>query len=454
MARLELFFDAALLPDGWTRDVEVVVVDGMIRSVAPGAAAAGRACIAGAALPGLPNLHSHAFQRAIAGATETRGPANDSFWTWREAMYGFVERLGPDDVEAISAMAMMEMLEGGFTSLAEFHYLHHDQNGQPYADRAELSTRIVAAAAETGIGLTLLPVLYAQGGFGGRPADARQRRFLNRIDDYLVLHEQARKAVARLPHGAIGVAPHSLRAVTPESLRALIDTKLGGPIHIHVAEQIKEVEDCVAWSGRRPVEWLLSQAPVDANWCLVHATHLTPAETAALANSGAVAGLCPTTEANLGDGLFAASAFLAGGGRYGVGSDSNVEVSAAHELRWLEYGQRLKDRSRNVMQPREGGSTGAALYAAAAAGGAQALGQPVGELAPGMRADFVVLDTSHPSLAAMKPEQWIDGYVFVAGQTAINQVYVAGTRVVDGGRHVRRDFIARRFVQTMKRLLQ
>jgi formimidoylglutamate deiminase len=454
MAQLDFFFDAAFLPGGWARDVEIVVVDGIIRSVAPGAIGARHARIAGAALPGLPNLHSHAFQRAIAGTTERRGPANDSFWTWREAMYRFVDRLDPDDVEAISAMAMMEMLEGGFTSLAEFHYLHHDRDGRPYADRAELAMRIVAAAAETGIGLTLLPVLYAQGGFGGRPADARQRRFLNNIDDYLALHANARRAVARLPFGAAGVAPHSLRAVTPESLRQLTDAKLGGPIHIHISEQVKEVEDCLAWSGRRPVEWLLSNASVDANWCLVHATHMTLAESSAVAASGAVAGLCPTTEANLGDGLFEAGNFLAAGGRYGVGSDSNVEISAAQELRWLEYGQRLKDRSRNSMQSREGGSTGEALYTAASAGGAQALAQPIGEIAPGKRADFVVLDTSHPSLAAMKPAQWIDGYVFVAGATAIAQVYVAGKRVVDGGRHVRRDAIAARFVQTMKRLSQ
>jgi formiminoglutamate deiminase len=454
MPRLELFFDAALLADGWARDVEVVVVDGTIRAVVPGAVAAGRARIAGAALPGLPNLHSHAFQRAIAGSTERRGPASDSFWTWREAMYRFVDCLAPDDVEAISAMAMMEMLEGGFTSLAEFHYLHHYRDGQPYADRAELSARIVAAAAETGIGLTLLPVLYAQGGFGGMPADPRQRRFLNKIDDFLALHESARAAIAGLPHATIGVAAHSLRAVTPEMLRELLAAKLGGATHIHIAEQTKEVEDCIAWSGRRPVEWLLSNAPVDANWCLVHATHLTPTEATALASSGAVVGLCPTTEANLGDGLFEASAFLNAGGRYGVGSDSNVEISAAHELRWLEYGQRLKDRSRNVMQSREGGSTGEALYKAACAGGARALAQPIGEIAPGKRADFVVLDTSHPSLAALKPAQWIDGYVFVAGQAAIAQVYVAGMRVVDGGRHVRRNAIESRFVKTVKQLLQ
>ncbi len=453
MAQTEFFFDAALLPDGWARDVEVAVVDGMIRAVVPGAAAAGRSRIAGAALPGLPNLHSHAFQRAIAGATERRGPANDSFWTWREAMYRFVDLLDPDDIEAIAAMAMMEMLEGGFTSLAEFHYLHHDRNGQPYANRAELSTRIVAAAAETGIGLTLLPVLYAQGGFGGLPSETRQRRFVNRIDDYLVLHEKAREAVARLPHGTIGTAPHSLRAVTPETLKVLLDANLDGPIHIHIAEQIQEVEACIAWSGRRPVEWLLSNAPVDAKWCLVHATHLTPSEIVALAASGAVAGLCPTTEANLGDGLFEGAAFLAASGRYGMGSDSNVEISAAQELRWFEYGQRLKDRSRNVAPSREGQSTGEALYSAAASGGAQALAQPIGEIACGKRADFVVLDTSHPSLAAMAPAQWLDGYVFVAGQSSVAQVYVAGTRVVEGGRHVRRDAIVSRFVATMKRIL-
>jgi len=390
----------------------------------------------------------------MAGLAERRGPSGDSFWTWREVMYRFLERLDPDDVQAIAAMAMMEMLEGGFTSLAEFHYLHHGPDGRPYSDRAELSARIAAAAAETGIGLTLLPVLYAQGGFGGQPARPGQRRFLNGIDDYLALHEGARKAVAALPYGAIGTAPHSLRAVTPETLQALVDAKLPGPVHIHVAEQVKEVEDCLAWSGRRPVEWLLSHVAVDARWCLVHATHMEPPEVTALARSGAVAGLCPITEANLGDGFFEGVAFEAAGGRYGVGSDSNVEISAPHELRWLEYGLRLKHRGRNIMQTCEGGSTGEALYAAALAGGAQALAQPVGSIAVGKRADFVVLDTRHPTLAAMAPSQWLDAYVFVAGQAAIDQVIVGGDNVVERGRHRRRDMIAARFVRTMNRVLQ
>jgi formimidoylglutamate deiminase len=413
----------------------------------------GRERVSGVTLPGLPNLHSHTFQRGMAGLAETRGPEGDSFWTWRQVMYRFLGSLTPEDVEAIAAFAMMEMLEGGFTALAEFHYLHHDADGRPYADIAELSGRIAAAAQETGMGLTLLPVFYAQGGFGGVTPTEGQRRFINGIESYSRLLEGARKAVAGLDDAVVGIAPHSLRAVTPESLHEVVAMAGEGPIHIHIAEQVKEVEDCLAWSGQRPVAWLLDHAAVDRRWCLIHATHLEEQEVKGIAMSSAVAGLCPITEANLGDGIFEGADYLAAGGRFGVGSDSNIEISAPGELKQFEYSQRLKHRARNVLAEREGQSTGRSLYEKALAGGAQALGRRIGAIAEGHRADFVVLDTDHPDLAAVSGDRWIDSYVFVAGKAVIDTVLVAGKPVVKSGRHVNRDTIRARYKRALARIL-
>jgi formimidoylglutamate deiminase len=450
----KLIFDHALLPSGWAADVAIDIDGGVLQSVDPGAAAeGGREHIAGIALPGLPNLHSHTFQRGMAGLGETRGPENDSFWTWRQTMYRFLERLTPDDVEAIAAFAMMEMLESGFTALAEFHYLHHDADGRPYADPAELAGRIAAAAAATGMGLTLLPVLYANGGFGGSPPNEGQRRFVTAPSAYLRLVEGAKRAAAALDDAVVGIAPHSLRAVTPDALDEVLRAVPAGPVHIHVAEQVKEVEDCLAWSGERPVAWLFDHAPVDERWCLVHATHLDSRETQALAQSGAVAGLCPITEANLGDGIFEGVDYLAQGGRFGVGSDSNVEISAPGELKQLEYSQRLKHRARNVLARREGESTGRALYEGALAGGARALHRRIGAIEAGLRADFVVLDAAHPDLAAAFQDRWLDAYVFVAGRAAIATVIVEGRTVVEEGRHRRRNAIAARYARAMAGLL-
>jgi len=450
----QLHFAHAWLPEGWASDVGVTVgVDGLIRSVTPGSAPAADARrFAGAALPGLPNLHSHTFQRGMAGLAERGGPAGDSFWSWREIMYGFLGRLSPDDVESIAAMAMVEMLESGFTSLAEFHYLHHGADGTPYADRAELAGRIAAAAARTSIGLTLLPVLYAQGGFGGAPAGPGQRRFVNDVDDYFRLREASAAALRPLGDAVTGAAAHSLRAVTPDQLAAMVDAAPEGPMHIHIAEQVKEVEDCLAWSGRRPVEWLLANAPVDGRWTLIHATHLADGEAAGLAASGAVAGLCPITEANLGDGVFPAAAHLRIGGLIGVGSDSNVEIAAAGELRLLEYGQRLTHRGRNLLAAAEGASTGETLYRAALEGGARSLGQPVGGLAAGNRADIVVLDATHPAIAAGSSRDWIDGYVFNAGAAAIDSVLAGGRLVVETGVHRERRTVRDRFARTLQTL--
>ena len=442
-------FDYAFLPGGWQADLRVTIKGGKITALGGDGPATH---VKGAALPGLPNLHSHTFQRGMAGLAERRGPASDSFWTWREVMYRFLGALTPDDLEAIAAMAMVEMLEGGFTSLAEFHYIHHAADGAHYNDPAELSGRIVAAAHQTGIGLTLLPVFYAQGGFGGQTAQPGQRRFISRdADAFARLHEAARVHTAR--HGMmLGGAPHSLRAVTPDQLKAFITASPEGPIHIHVAEQTREVEDCLAWSGQRPVRWLLDHALVDHRWCLIHATHMDLGEVRDLAKTGAVVGLCPITEANLGDGVFAGVDFRDHGGFYGVGSDSNVEIDAPGELRLFEYGQRLSHRGRNLMAGAEGASTGETLYRAALAGGAQALGQPVGAIAIGQRADFVVLDVLHPAFGP-KPENWLDSYIFNAGCSAINTVITGGTIQVDHGRHKARDAVVARFRQTLDRVL-
>ena len=449
----KLILDHALLPSGWMQNVGLDIEGGSVLAVHADASAEGRERIVGVALPGLPNLHSHTFQRGMAGLAETRGPEGDSFWTWRQVMYRFLGSLTPDDVEAVAAFAMMEMLEGGFTALAEFHYLHHDTDGRPYADIAELSHRIAAAANETGIGLTLLPVFYAQGGFGGAAPTEGQRRFINDVERYSRLLEGARRAVAGLDDAVVGIAPHSLRAVTPESLSEVVGLAGEGPVHIHIAEQVKEVEDCIAWSGQRPVAWLLDHAPVDRQWCLIHATHLDLLETKGIAASGAVAGLCPITEANLGDGIFEGVDYLSVGGRVGVGSDSNVEISAPGELKQFEYSQRLKHRARNVLAAREGQSTGCSLYDQALKGGAQALGRRVGAIEAGYRADLVVLDANHPDLAAIRGDRWIDSYVFVTGKSAIDQVIVAGRTVVKNGRHVNRETVGARYGHALARIL-
>jgi formimidoylglutamate deiminase len=441
----ELFFDHALLPSGWARDVRISVADGTILSIAAGATREGAEHIAGIAIPGLPNLHCHAFQRGMAGLAERRGPAADSFWTWREVMYRFLDRLSPDDVQAITAFAYMQMLEAGFTTVGEFHYLHHDIDGRPYADLGEMAARIAAASAETRIGLTLLPSFYAYGGFGGAPPAAGQRRFLNDPDRFGKLVERVRAIAAGLPKAQVGIAPHSLRAVSAETLRIVCQAMPEGPIHIHAAEQAKEVEESLAVLGCRPVEWLLDNAGIDSRWCVIHATHTTQAEMRALAASGAVVGLCPITEASLGDGVFDGADYLAAAGRFGVGTDSNIQIDAAAELRQLEYSQRLARRARNVMTMQEAESTGRRLFASALAGGAQALQRPIGALAVGLRADIVLLDENHPDLASRHGDEWLDAWIFVVGQTAVKTVLVGAEIVVDAGRHRMRPAIEARY---------
>ncbi len=429
-----LFFDRLLLPTGWVQGARLRLSAGRIASIEVGCDAAADDDRHACGIPGMPNLHSHAFQRGMAGLAERRGPSDDSFWTWREVMYRFVARMTPDDVRAIAALAYVEMLETGFTRVGEFHYLHHGRDGSRYADLAEMSSAIAAAAADSGIALTVLPVLYSYSGFGAQPPREDQARFILNVDDYARLLEGADRAVTGLPDAVVGVAPHSLRAVSPDQLRAIEALATDRPVHIHIAEQVAEVDGCLAWSGQRPVAWLLDHAGVDGRWCLVHATHMTDAETLAMARSGAVAGLCPLTEANLGDGLFPAGAFAAAGGRFGIGSDSNILIDCPAELQLLEYGQRLTRRGRNILAGEAGRSTAAQLHADAVAGGAAALGV-TGGIVVGQPADIVSLDMNHPSLASRDGDAILDSFVFAAGRSAVDCVWRHGERLVTAGRH-------------------
>lgn len=441
-----LWFESALLGEGWAKNVRIGLAGRRIASIETDVQPSGERH--GIALPGLCNVHSHGFQRGMAGLSERRGRPDDDFWSWREVMYRFLDRLTPDDIAAITAQAYVEMLETGFTRVGEFHYLHNDTDGRRYADPAETAGAIVVAAETSGIGLTLLPVFYAHGDFRGAPPAAGQRRFLSDVDGFARLVEASR---AKLPAGAVlGVAPHSLRAVTPGELAAILPLA-EGPIHIHAAEQMKEVEACVAWSGARPVEWLLDNAGVDARWCLIHATHLTDAECGGLAASGAVAGLCPVTEANLGDGIFPAIRYIAGGGRIGVGTDSNILVDAPGELRGLEYSQRLAHRRRALLAD-EGASVGRTLLDAAVTGGAQALGVE-GGLAVGAPADIVSLDPQHPALAGTRGDSVLDAWIFAARHGAIESVWRDGRKWVSSGRHIAAEAVAARYRRTVAALL-
>ncbi len=445
----------ALTPDGWVRDLRVPVRGGRIGALTAGVTPLPEDTCVGVLLPALSNLHSHTFQRAMAGLTEHRQAGQgDSFWTWRNLMYRFLAHLSPEDVEAIAAQVFMEMQEAGYAAVAEFHYLHHRAGGAAYQDRAELSARIFAAAAETGIGLTHLPVLYTHGGAGQQGLTGGQLRFGNDVNGFADLLEAAKTGARALPDDtAIGIAPHSLRATSPGDLAKVLPLAGGGPIHIHIAEQPKEVVDIRAWLGARPVEWLLANAPVDARWCAIHATHMTASETAGLAATGAVAGLCPITEANLGDGPFDGPGWLAAKGAFGIGSDSNVRIALAEELRTLEYSQRLRDMARNVLVPGEG-SVGDFLYLSAAKGGAQALAREAGEIAPGRLADLVALDADHPAIAALPEARLLDGVVFAAPDALVTDLWSAGRHRVKGGVHVARDRVAARFRATMLRLTE
>jgi len=440
---------SALTPEGWQSDVTVRVgADGMIEAVATGADGER---IPGIAVPAMPNVHSHAHQRFMLGLAERAGPGADSFWTWREAMYGFALRLSPEDLEAVAAQLYVEMLKAGFSVVGEFQYLHHQPDGTPYAEPAEMSLRCLAAAGTAGIGITILPTLYAFGGFGGQPPVAGQRRFINGAERFLRIVDKLSRQDERLMR--VGISPHSLRAVTPELLREVMAAlPPDAPIHIHVAEQVKEVEDCSAAFGLRPVEMLMREFDLSDRWTAIHATHMTAAETAALARSGAIAGLCPTTEANLGDGTFPAVEWMTHGGAISIGSDSHITVSPAEDLRMLEYSQRLRDRTRNALAGAPGQSTGRTLYEAALKGGARSMRQPVGAIAPGYRCDIAVLDAGHPLLAGRTGDAALDTWIFSGGNALVKDVIVAGRHVVKDRHHFHEDKIAQAFRAALRRL--
>lgn len=459
-----LFAEHALLPRGWARDVLLEWDErGRLSAVRPASPApAGVEVAAGPLLPGMPNLHSHAFQRAFAGLTEFRGldtgSEHDSFWSWRKLMYRFAGVLAPDQLREIATALYVEMLEAGYTSVCEFHYMHHDRDGRPYADDATLSSCLIEAAVRAGIGLTLLPVLYQTSGFGGRAPTDGQRRFIRSTDDMLRLLERLKPLCER--HGArLGLAPHSLRAVPPDALtqavRGLQAIDPTAPIHIHISEQTGEVDACLAWSGQRPVQWLLDHAPVDERWCLVHATHMTPDEYQRAARSGAVAGICPSTEANLGDGIFDMTAWRSQGGRWGIGSDSHACVNAAEELMLLEYSQRLATRQRNVLAREGEPDVATAMTLDAVLGGAQASGRAIGGLALGQQADFVVLDAQHPLLCELPtPQTMLSAHVFASHRrSAVGGVWVGGRLRVHAGSHPLAEETSEAFIAARSALL-
>ncbi|WP_417274396.1 formimidoylglutamate deiminase [Celeribacter halophilus] len=444
----------ALVMNSWAEAVKVDIhEDGRIGAVVVGADCPPEAVRVETLLPAPANLHSHAFQRAMAGLTERRGDdPQDSFWTWRQLMYRFLDRLTPDDIQAIAAFVQMEMLEAGYATNVEFHYLHHGPDGRPYDDLAEMAGRIAAAAAQTGIGLTLLPVLYSYGGLDRRALVTGQDRFGNDPDRFARLVEAARGHVAKLEaDSGLGIAPHSLRAVDAEGLQAAISLAGDAPIHIHLAEQVAEVEEVLAATGRRPVEWLLENAPVDKRWCLIHATQMLPAETEALAATGAVAGLCPITESSLGDGIFDGARWRTAGGVFGVGSDSNIRISLTEELRTLEYSQRLRDRRRAVLADADR-STGRVLFQGAVEGGAQAAGRETGAIATGLWADLLALDDLGPDGCAKAGDGLLDTWIFARDDRSVRDVWSAGRHMVQDGRHIERDAIVPAYAQVMERL--
>ncbi|WP_373356310.1 formimidoylglutamate deiminase [Pseudoroseicyclus sp. CXY001] len=436
---MRLWAEEALLPDGWAKDVAIGVEAGRITEVTPGAPPLGprHAML----LPAPANAHSHAFQRAMAGLTERRGPdPADSFWTWRRLMFRFLEAITPEQIEAITAFVQMEMAEAGFGASVEFHYLHHRPDGAPYDDLAETSARVAAAAATSGLGLTLLPVAYQFGGLDRRALAPGQRRFGNDAERFARLHEGAGAALGPLPEDArLGVALHSLRAVAAEDLAPLAALS-SGPVHMHLAEQVAEVEEVEAALGARPVGWALENLPLSPDWCLIHCTQMTPEETEALAQTGAVAGLCPLTEASLGDGIFDGVRWLGAGGALAIGSDSNIRISLAEELRQLETSQRLRDRSRAALATAER-STGRRLFEAAVAGGARAAGRGESGLRVGATADLLALDMRHPDLQGLSGDTVLDSFIFAGGTDMVADLWSAGRHIVTGGRHVGREGI-------------
>ncbi|MEE8365612.1 MAG: formimidoylglutamate deiminase [Gammaproteobacteria bacterium] len=453
---LKLWSASALLATGWVEDVEITVdQSGNIAQISCGVPYQDGER-AGVMIPGVPNVHSHAHQRAMAGLGECAGQsgeqAKDSFWIWRKVMYRYLERIQPEHLHHIAAQLYLEMLKSGYTCVGEFQYLHHDVDGNAYDNRAEMSLQCMQAAGEVGLGFTALPVLYRYGGFGSADPLPEQKRFLNHADDFIRIVETLQNESKHDNNTSVGIAPHSLRAVNQELLQQVID-QCGvdnlAAIHIHIAEQTKEVDACLAWSQERPVQWLFDHFDVDQKWCLIHATHTTADETELMAQSGCIAGLCPTTEANLGDGLFNAIDYLDANGRWAIGSDSHISIDPVEELRWLEYGQRLLTHRRNLLGSASQVNTGRNLLEGALRGGAQACGRNIGSIEEGFRADFVVLDDEHPRLYGRTRDALLDSWIFSGNQNLVRDVYVGGRKVIDNGHHADEDKIARNYRQTI-----
>ena len=458
-----LLLESTLLPGGWANDVLVETnPGGDIQSVQADSASSSVDRVSGCVLPGMPNCHSHAHQRAMAGLGEKAGLSDDgsqkladSFWTWREVMYRYLDRIQPGHLYAISRQLYLEMLKAGYTCVGEFQYLHHDADGRPYDNIAEMTLQCARAAADVGIGFTALPVLYRFGGFGSQDPLDGQKRFINDAEPFCELVSGIQNSLSGDQNTSVGIAPHSLRAIDPELLQNVLenlsDSGLAA-VHVHIAEQTKEVDDCLTWSGERPVQWLLNRFNVDEKWCLIHATHMDDEETVRLAASAAVAGLCPTTEANLGDGFFNLMQYESSSGRWAIGSDSHISISPVEELRWLEYGQRLLYRQRNLMASTETPSTAAALFHAALQGGAQACGRSIGKIEAACRGDFVVLDSNHPRLAGRSGNDLLDSWIFSGNENPIKDVYVGGRRVIADGHHNDEEEIETAYRKTLEDL--
>jgi formimidoylglutamate deiminase len=444
---------SALLADGWADAVDIGIdANGDIETIcADTPYSSGER--AGVLIPAIPNVHSHAHQRAMAGLGERAGHSADSFWTWRKVMYHYLERIQPEHLQHITAQLYLEMLKAGYGCVGEFQYLHHDQAGKPYANRAEMSLQCLQAARRVGIGFTALPVLYRYGGFGSAAPLDGQKRFLNDADGFIDIVKSLQQAGAGDANAAVGIAPHSLRAIDRELLGEVIGALDGlAAIHLHIAEQTKEVDDCLAWCGQRPVEWLYDNFSVDRDWCLIHATHMSAMETSTMAQSGCIAGLCPTTEANLGDGFFNAAEYLAQQGRWAIGSDSHISIDPVEELRWLEYGMRLQTRRRNVLVTADTANTGRNLLNGALAGGALACGRRIGSIASGYRADLLALDSDHPRLYGRRSDDLLDSWIFSGNENLVRDVYIGGRKLIDNGHHADEDEIARNYRDTLDQL--
>ena len=448
---------SALLSTGWAESVELGIDDtGNIESISSNQPyqSGDRVEIL---VPAIPNVHSHAHQRAMAGLGERAGisgdAAKDSFWTWRKIMYHYLERIQPEHLFHISAQLYLEMLKSGYSCVGEFQYLHHNIDGTPYESRAEMSLQCMQAAEQVGLGFTALPVLYRYGGFGSTDPLDGQKRFLNDADHFIEIVTALQQAAAQNANTSVGIAPHSLRAINGELLHEVIGACDNlAAIHIHIAEQTREVDDCVAWSQKRPVEWLFDHFDVGADWCLIHATHMTDKETATMAQSGCVAGLCPTTEANLGDGFFNAIDYFKQAGCWAVGSDSHISIDPVEELRWLEYGQRLLSRGRNVLVSERANNTGRNLLDGALAGGARACGRNIGSISNGARADFIVLDDQHPRLYARIRDDILDSWIFSGNENLVRDVYIGGKKIIAQGHHRDEEVIRHNYRTTLDQL--